>query len=141
QDNLSSWVKAAADTIQQLTNATPAAAMMEMHTLQNIPVQFKPVVHSNYIECHVIHIDRFENVILNITRQEFETAANGRAFSINVLRDDTISVISPHYNAVNPGDKLCRFNSAGYLEVAINKGNAAGLFGLRLIQKEQLIYN
>ncbi len=29
-----------------------------------------------------------------------------------------------------PGDKLAWFNSAGYLEIAINKGNMAGLFGL-----------
>jgi hypothetical protein len=28
-------------------------------------------------------------------------------------------------------DKLALFNSAGYLEIAINKGNAAGLFGLK----------
>jgi S-adenosyl-L-methionine hydrolase (adenosine-forming) len=26
---------------------------------------------------------------------------------------------------------LALFNSAGYLEIAINKGNAAGLFGLQ----------
>ena len=29
------------------------------------------------------------------------------------------------------GEKLALFNSAGYLEIAINKGNAAGLFGLQ----------
>ncbi|MCB0742194.1 MAG: SAM-dependent chlorinase/fluorinase, partial [Chitinophagaceae bacterium] len=31
---------------------------------------------------------------------------------------------------VPEGEKLALFNSAGYLEIAINKGNAAGLFGL-----------
>jgi S-adenosylmethionine hydrolase len=29
------------------------------------------------------------------------------------------------------GEKLALFNSANYLEIAINKGNAAGLFGLQ----------
>jgi S-adenosylmethionine hydrolase len=29
------------------------------------------------------------------------------------------------------GEKLVIFNSAGYMEIAINKGNAAGLFGLQ----------
>ena len=29
------------------------------------------------------------------------------------------------------GEKLVIFNSAGYMEIAINKGNAAGLFGLK----------
>jgi S-adenosylmethionine hydrolase len=32
---------------------------------------------------------------------------------------------------VPQGEKLAIFNSANYLEVAINKGNAAGLFGLQ----------
>jgi len=32
---------------------------------------------------------------------------------------------------VPEGEKLALFNSAGYLEIAINKGNAAGLFGLQ----------
>jgi hypothetical protein len=32
---------------------------------------------------------------------------------------------------VGEGEKLALFNSAGYLEIAINKGNAAGLFGLK----------
>ncbi|MDR0793134.1 MAG: SAM-dependent chlorinase/fluorinase, partial [Chitinophagaceae bacterium] len=32
---------------------------------------------------------------------------------------------------VDPGEKLAWFNSAGYLEIAVNKGNMAGLFGLQ----------
>jgi S-adenosylmethionine hydrolase len=32
---------------------------------------------------------------------------------------------------VPEGEKLALFNSAGYLEIAVNKGNAAGLFGLQ----------
>jgi hypothetical protein len=31
------------------------------------------------------------------------------------------------------------FNSAGYLEIAINKGNAAGLFGLKGFSEKQQI--
>jgi hypothetical protein len=35
------------------------------------------------------------------------------------------------------GEKLALFNSAGYLEIAINKGNAAGLFGLQGFSEKQ----
>ncbi len=42
-----------------------------------------------------------------------------------------INVISETYANVKEGEKLALFNSAGYLEIAINKGNAAGLFGLQ----------
>jgi S-adenosyl-L-methionine hydrolase (adenosine-forming) len=33
------------------------------------------------------------------------------------------------------------FNSAGYLEIAINKGNAAGLFGLQGFSEKQVQSN
>ena len=35
------------------------------------------------------------------------------------------------------GEKLAMFNSAAYLEIAINKGNAAGLFGLQGFSEKQ----
>jgi S-adenosylmethionine hydrolase len=42
-----------------------------------------------------------------------------------------IDRISDSYADVPEGEKLALFNSAGYLEIAINKGNAAGLLGLK----------
>ena len=139
--NLASWVRTAAATVQQLSQGSPADAGLKPHTIQGVAMGSKPLVNGNEIECHVIHIDRFENVVLNLTKTEFEEAAKGRSFSIQLLRDDMITSISSHYNDVKPGEKLCRFNSAGYLEIAINKGNAAGLFGFRVRQEKQLLYN
>jgi S-adenosyl-L-methionine hydrolase (adenosine-forming) len=48
-----------------------------------------------------------------------------------------IDRISETYADVNEGEKLALFNSASYLEVAINKGNAAGLFGLQGYNEKQ----
>ena len=45
--------------------------------------------------------------------------------------DGGIENISESYASVEQGERLAWFNSAGYLELAINKGNLAGLFGLR----------
>ena len=42
---------------------------------------------------------------------------------------------------MNEGEKLALFNSAGYLEIAINKGNAAGLFGLQGYSEKQQLYS
>lgn len=137
--NLATWISAAADAIEKIKSGNITA--LPAHTIQNAPLHRKPLIQGNEIECHVIHIDRFENVVLNLTKAEFEATAQGRPFSIQLLRDDTITEISKQYSAVKPGDKLCRFNSAGYLEIAINKGNAAGLFGLKVIQEKQLMYN
>jgi S-adenosylmethionine hydrolase len=70
-------------------------------------------------------------VVVNITREQFEEQRKGRSFRIVFKRDEMIDHISESYADVAQGEKLALFNSAGYLEIAINKGNAAGLFGLK----------
>jgi S-adenosyl-L-methionine hydrolase (adenosine-forming) len=91
----------------------------------------RPALDNNSIEGQIIFIDSFENVIVNITREQFEEQRNGRKFRIVFKRDEMIEHISDSYADVPEGEKLALFNSAGYLEIAINKGNAAGLFGLK----------
>jgi hypothetical protein len=97
----------------------------------------KPLLGLDYIEGQIIFIDHFENVIVNISREEFENERKGRRFSIIFKRDETIDRISDTYADVPEGEKLALFNSAGYLEIAINKGNAAGLFGLQGYSERQ----
>lgn len=91
----------------------------------------RPLLDKNWIEGQIIFIDNFENVIVNITRDQFEEQRKGRSFRIVFKRDEVIHHISESYADVSEGEKLALFNSAGYLEIAINKGNAAGLFGLK----------
>jgi len=91
----------------------------------------RPLLGDDYMEGQIIFIDKFENVVVNITRDEFETQRKGRSFKIVFKRDEVIERISESYADVPQGEKLAIFNSANYLEVAINKGNAAGLFGLQ----------
>jgi S-adenosylmethionine hydrolase len=90
----------------------------------------KPLLGNNWIDGQIIFIDHFENVVVNITREDFEEQRRGRSFKIVFKRDEVIDKISETYADVAEGEKLALFNSAGYLEIAINKGNAAGLFGL-----------
>ncbi len=112
-------------------------------TLGNIDITIKiknplkPMLGNNWIEGQIIFIDNFENVIVNISKEEFENHQNGRKFSIVFKRDEIIEKISETYADVPEGEKLALFNSAGYLEIAINKGNAAGLFGLQSFAEKQ----
>lgn len=91
----------------------------------------RPQLGENWIEGQIIFIDNFENVVVNITREEFEEQRKGRSFRIVFKRDEVIDRISESYADAPEGEKLALFNAAGYLEIAINKGNAAGLFGLQ----------
>jgi S-adenosylmethionine hydrolase len=104
----------------------------------------KPALDNNFIEGQIIFIDSFENVIVNITRHQFEEQRKNRKFRIIFKRDELIDKISESYADVGEGEKLALFNSAGYLEIAINKGNAAGLFGLKgyseKLRQDQLSY-
>lgn len=103
----------------------------------NVKNALRPQVGPNWIEGQIIFIDKFENVIVNISRDEFETQRRGRSFKIVFKRDEVIDKISSSYADVEEGEKLALFNAAGYLEIALNKGNAAGLFGLKGFSEKQ----
>ncbi len=105
-----------------------------------------PIISDTWIEGQIIFIDNFENVIVNITQKQFEENRKGRKFKIVFKHDKIIETISETYADVHEGEKLAIFNSAGYLEIAINKANAAGLLGLKgysekNIQSKQLVQN
>ncbi|MFM8913075.1 MAG: SAM hydroxide adenosyltransferase, partial [Flammeovirgaceae bacterium] len=91
----------------------------------------RPTIGADWIEGQVLFIDNFENVVINITREEFEEHRQGRPFKIVFTRNEVIETLSEHYAAVAENEKLAWFNSAGYLEIAVNRGNMAGLFGLQ----------
>ncbi len=97
----------------------------------------KPLLGNNWIEGQIIFIDNFENVIVNITKDEFEEQRKGRSFKIVFRRDEKIEKISETYADVPEGEKLALFNAANYLEVSINKGNASSLFGLQGFSEKQ----
>jgi S-adenosylmethionine hydrolase len=107
----------------------------------NVSIQVKNPLRAllgpTWMEGQIIFIDNFENVIVNITRDEFEEQRKGRSFKIVFKRDEVIDKISDTYADVQEGEKLAIFNSASYLEIAINKGNAAGLFGLQGFSEKQ----
>jgi S-adenosyl-L-methionine hydrolase (adenosine-forming) len=90
----------------------------------------RPLLGDNWMEGQIIFVDNFENVIVNITREAFEEQRKGRSFRIVFKRDEVIDRISETYADVSEGEKLALFNAGGYMEIAINKGNAAGLFGM-----------
>ena len=120
-----------AKAITQLSNGEaienigiPDTAYIEKNPL-------RPLRGEDWIEGQIIFIDNFENVIVNITQDQFEEQRKGRRFKIVFKRDEIIERISGSYADVPQGEKLVLFNSAGYMEIAINKGNAAGLFGLK----------
>jgi len=135
------WLNEIGKVAAQLQTNTPQDLGLTVCTLKNAPHHWLPKVEEDIIECHVIHIDRYENVVVNLTQEQFESYRKGRGFRIQFMRDEELSQISTHFYNVHEGQKLCRFNSTGFLEIGINRGKAASLFGFKLFRENHFIYS
>ncbi|MEO6169067.1 MAG: SAM-dependent chlorinase/fluorinase [Chitinophagales bacterium] len=91
-----------------------------------------PIISPSFIRASIIYFDRFENAIVNIRKDEFERIQQNRSYVLHFKKYDDIGIISENYFDVPESEKLCLFNSSGYLEIAINKGNAMGLLNLNI---------
>lgn len=108
---------------------SPVSDLVEKYPLRS-------TIGADWIEGQIIFIDNFENVVVNITKEEFEEQRKGRKFKI-VFTREVIETLSDNYSSVNQGELLAWFNSAGYLEIAMSGGKMAGLFGLQGFSEKQ----
>lgn len=90
-----------------------------------------PTVQESLIRGSIIYVDAFNNVIVNVSKDLFSKTRRERSYTIS-FRREKISNISESYHDVEEGEKLCLFNSAGYLEIAVNSGKASNLLGLNI---------
>jgi len=118
-------------TINQIVNGESIQDIGHADIIYKEKNPLRPAIGEDWIDGQIIFIDNFENVVINISHQDFEKQRRGRHFKISFKRDEVIEKISESYADVPEGEKLALFNSAGFLEIAINKGNAAGLLGLK----------
>jgi len=121
-----------AETIKKILSGDRISNVTQPVTTIDEKYPMRSTSGPDWIESQIIFIDNFENVVVNLTKEEFEEIRKNRRFKILLMRNsESIEKISGHYASVQPGENLAWFNSAGYLEIAINKGNVAGLFGLQ----------
>jgi S-adenosylmethionine hydrolase len=103
-------------------------------------ISLQPVVAQDLIRGVIIHIDNYDNVILNIHRSLYERVSFGRKFELYFRRHTPVTQLSTHYSDVPVGETLCLFNSAGFLEIAINMGKAATLLDLTIDNPVQIVF-
>ncbi len=98
--------------------------VIEDYVKLNVPV---PKTSPNGIEGHVIHIDRFGNLITNITYTHMRTlvpeGTEPRPFTITIGGKE-IRGLKKFYAEAAPGEPGAIINSSGYLEVFLFKQNA-----------------
>ena len=105
------------------------------HPVENVVSKklFTPVVEDSHMSGYVTFIDRFGNLITNITKSLFEDVSKSRSFEIYLrAREYIIDKISSSYEDVSPSDLVAFFNAAGHLEIAMRNGDASQLLGINL---------
>lgn len=77
---------------------------------------------------HVLHIDRFGNIITDIRQDELPRDGNVAVR----IRDRRISGVRTTYATVPEGDLVALIGSDGMLEIAVRNGNAAQDMGIQV---------
>jgi len=131
-EGLLAYQRSFARAIAHLAGGVPLEEIGEPLDAISERIHLRPVVSASQIRGTVVHIDKFGNVIVNITRELFEQVRKDREFACYFKRHEPITQLSTHYWDVPMGEVLCLFNSAGYLEIAIHMGKAAPMLGLKL---------
>lgn len=111
---------------------SPAGALAPLRWAQ-------PIADEEGIQGWTVHIDHFGNCITNISRALLEARRPARALRCFV-GSTVLRAIHPTYDAVAEGEPLLLFGSGGYLEVAVNAGNAAQLLGIRKGEAVNLVF-
>ena len=120
--------------------------------------ELKPIIKSNNeLTCNVIYIDKYGNIITNITKDFFERFQANRSFVINARNIKFKQIFSSYSESINfskekkyreeVGKKIALFNSSDFLELSIYKSNpitsggASSLFGLGYGDVISIIFN
>ncbi len=94
-----------------------------------------PTVDHMAIRGAIIYIDSFGNAVVNIERDLFLKEKKDRSFTIFFRKSAyNVSTISNAYEEVEVGEMVALFNQDGFLEIALNKGSAAQLLGLKIME-------
>ncbi|MFN8276371.1 MAG: SAM-dependent chlorinase/fluorinase [Chitinophagales bacterium] len=93
-------------------------------------ILMQPMVQDGMIRGSVQYIDHYGNAITNINRHMLQRAFADRRFVISMNGGDAI--LSGDYSDVVPGEVVAFLNAEGFIEIAINKGSAFRLLGLRV---------
>ncbi|MCW5911154.1 MAG: SAM-dependent chlorinase/fluorinase [Cyclobacteriaceae bacterium] len=79
---------------------------------------------------HVVRVDNYGNLITNISKVDFDILTKGRNYTVQ-FGGEKFRRVHTNYFQTEQGDCFLIFNSLGFLEIGIFKGNASELLGLQ----------
>ncbi len=92
----------------------------------------EPTVAPHQVDAHVLYVDQYGNVILNLHSEVLDGTffAEGVAVSLETSMQKIVVPLGRTFGDVEAGDPILFTDSTGYLALAVNRGSAAGRFGL-----------
>ena len=90
----------------------------------------KPKLSGETIKGVVLRVDTFGNLMTNLTAEEVPAAAVTSGAIKLAVNGKEIRKLVPTFALGIPGEPVAVFGSAGYLEIAVNRGNAARALGV-----------
>jgi len=92
-----------------------------------VAADWSRVVHgANHLLGMVIHIDHFGNIITNLQDRDVRRMSAGLG-SVLTIGPHRIARFVNTYAEAGPGEPVALIGSSGFLEIAVNQGNAAEL--------------
>jgi S-adenosyl-L-methionine hydrolase (adenosine-forming) len=107
------------------------------HTKFNTPT---PVVSAGQIKGHVIHVDRFGNLITNITANELTEERVKAGVRCRVGKHDVPRLLT-HFAEAAANELFAYFGSAGFLELAVSRQNAARMVEARRGMEVEVLFS
>jgi S-adenosylmethionine hydrolase len=87
----------------------------------------------------VIRVDNFGNLITNIPKEAFDILSKDKVFTIQ-FGGEKFRRVHTQYNQADEGECFLIFNSRGFLEIGIYRGNASELLGLAYDSMVNIIF-
>lgn len=97
----------------------------------NIKTALQPVTTETMLHGHVVYFDALDTCYTNISSEVFESFVQNGGFDIILSRHERISKIATALRSFEGGGTYCYFNSAGYLTIAVYRGSAKRMYGLK----------
>ena len=91
----------------------------------------RPIIDTASITTEIIATDRFGNLITSIDASLVHLLTRAPALSLRYAEQSRPMRYAEFYQEVPSSEPLCYLGSAGFVEIAINRGSAADRFGLR----------
>ncbi len=94
-------------------------------------------VNKSCLELSVLHIDRFGNLTLNLSENEFRQFVQDREFCL-AFKDRRINKTYKAYSAAKENEVFLIPASSGYMEISVKNGSAAKMLDARTMDSAAL---